>query len=59
MTGELVLEQEVLSLALRDPFRIARTDHADDARITTVIVEVRHPAHPELVGLGEGYPDRF
>jgi L-alanine-DL-glutamate epimerase-like enolase superfamily enzyme len=56
----LSLRHEVLSLALRDPFRIARSDHADeDRRITTVIVEVRHDAHPDVVGVGEGYPDRF
>jgi L-alanine-DL-glutamate epimerase-like enolase superfamily enzyme len=50
---------EVLSLALRDPFRIARSDHADAQRITTVVVELRHDAHPDLVEVGEGYPDRF
>jgi L-Ala-D/L-Glu epimerase / N-acetyl-D-glutamate racemase len=55
----LTLTQEVLSLALRDPFRIARSDHADDQRITTVIVELGHPAYPAIVGVGEGYPDRF
>ena len=56
----LSLTHEVLSLALRDPFRIARSDHAtEDQRITTVIVEVRDPDHPDLVGLGEGYPDRY
>ena len=56
----LSARHEVLSLALRDPFRIARSDHAEaDTRITTVIVEVRHPDHPDLVGVGEGYPDRF
>jgi L-Ala-D/L-Glu epimerase len=55
----LALRHEVLSLALRDPFRIARSDHAEDARITTVIVEIRHPDHPDLIGVGEGYPERF
>jgi L-alanine-DL-glutamate epimerase-like enolase superfamily enzyme len=58
--GGLSLSHEVLSLSLRDPFRIARSDHADDIqRITTVIVEVRHPHYPDVVGVGEGYPDRF
>ena len=58
--GGLSVRHEVLSLALRDPFRIARSDHADeDTRITTVIVEVRHPDYPDVVGVGEGYPDRF
>jgi L-Ala-D/L-Glu epimerase len=55
----LDLRHEVLSLALRDPFRIARTDHAEESGVTTVIVELRHPDHPDLVGVGEGYPDRF
>ena len=55
------LRHEVLSLGLRDPFRIARGDHGDDAghRVTTVIVELTHPDLPGLVGVGEGYPDRF
>jgi len=55
----LSLSHEVLSLALRDPFRIARSEHAEGRRITTVIVEVRHPDYPDLVGVGEGYPDRY
>ncbi len=55
----LDLRHEVLSLALRDPFRIARSDHAEDSGVTTVIVEIRHPEYPDLVGVGEGYPDRF
>ncbi|HUP54078.1 MAG TPA: dipeptide epimerase [Methylomirabilota bacterium] len=55
----LTLTHEVLSLALRDPFRIARSEHAEGTRTTTVIVELRHPDYPDLVGLGEGYPDRF
>lgn len=55
----LNLRHEVLSLALRDPFRIARSDHAEDSGVTTVIVELRHPDYPDLVGVGEGYPDRF
>ncbi len=57
--GGLGVRHEVLSLALRDPFRIARTDHAEDAsRITTVLLEVRHDDH-DAVAVGEGYPDRF
>jgi L-alanine-DL-glutamate epimerase-like enolase superfamily enzyme len=55
----LDLRHDVLSLALRDPFRIARSDHAEGAGVTTVIVELRHPDYPDLVGVGEGYPDRF
>jgi len=55
----LTLTHEVLSLALRDPFRIARSEGAEGTRITTVIVELRHSEYPDLVGVGEGYPDRF
>ncbi|HEY8635772.1 MAG TPA: dipeptide epimerase [Candidatus Limnocylindrales bacterium] len=50
---------EVLHLALRDPFRIARTDHAEGDGVTTVIVELRDDRFPDVVGVGEGYPDRF
>ena len=59
--GGLTLRHEVLSLELRDPFRIARGDHGDRSgrRVTTVIVEIRHPDHPDIIGVGEGYPDRF
>jgi L-Ala-D/L-Glu epimerase len=56
----LRLTHEVLHLGLRDPFRIARTDHASSAAaITTVVVELRDDRLPGLVGVGEGYPDRF
>ena len=55
----LSLRHEVLSLGLRDPFRIARSDHGEGSRVTTVIVELTHPSHPGIVGVGEGYPDRF
>jgi L-alanine-DL-glutamate epimerase-like enolase superfamily enzyme len=56
----LRLTHEVLHLGLRDPFRIARSDHASSAAaITTVVVELRDDRLPDLVGLGEGYPDRF
>jgi L-alanine-DL-glutamate epimerase-like enolase superfamily enzyme len=55
----LSLTTETLSLALRDPFRIARSEEDEGIRITTVIVELRHSDHPDLIGLGEGYPDRF
>ena len=50
---------EVLSLSLRDPFRIARSDHGSGRAVTTVIVELRDDRYPDLVGIGEGYPDRF
>ena len=55
----LVLRQEVLHLGLRDPFRIARSDHGAGHEVTTVIVELRDDRLPGLVGVGEGYPDRF
>jgi L-alanine-DL-glutamate epimerase-like enolase superfamily enzyme len=55
----LHLDHEVLRLPLRDPFRIARSDHDAGHAITTVVVELRDDRHPGIVGLGEGYPDRF
>ncbi|HEU4571215.1 MAG TPA: hypothetical protein VFR93_00895, partial [Candidatus Limnocylindrales bacterium] len=44
-------------LAFRDPFRIARS-HAEQGA-TTVLGELRSSRRPDLVGLGEGYPDAF
>jgi L-alanine-DL-glutamate epimerase-like enolase superfamily enzyme len=55
----LTLRHDVLSLALRDPFRIARSEPGAGTRVTTVIVELRDDRFPEFVGLGEGYPDAF
>src|SRR5207247_8765152 len=55
----LRLIDEVLHLGLRDPFRIARTDHAAPHGVTTVVVELRDDRYPGIVGVGEGYPDRF
>ena len=55
----LHLTHEVLHLGLRDPFRIARTDHASDGGVTTVVVELRDDRFGGLVGVGEGFPDRF
>ena len=55
----LRLRTEVLRLALRDPFVIARADHGAGRSITTVVVELEDDAFPGIVGLGEGYPDRF
>ena len=55
----LSLSHEVLRLALRDPFVIARGDHGGGRAVTTVIVELRDDRFPDLVGLGEGYPDAF
>jgi L-alanine-DL-glutamate epimerase-like enolase superfamily enzyme len=55
----LRLRHEVLQLALRDPFVIARAEHGAGRSITTVIVEVEADAFPGLVGYGEGYPDSY
>jgi L-alanine-DL-glutamate epimerase-like enolase superfamily enzyme len=55
----LTLTHEVLSLPLRDPFRIARSEHGEGTRITTVIVELRDDRLSDVVGVGEGYPDLF
>ncbi|HEY4227266.1 MAG TPA: dipeptide epimerase [Candidatus Limnocylindrales bacterium] len=58
-TSELDLTHEVLHLTLRDPFLIARSDHDAGHAVTTIVVELRDERFPGLVGLGEGYPDRF
>jgi L-alanine-DL-glutamate epimerase-like enolase superfamily enzyme len=55
----LTLGQEILRLSLRDPFRIARSDHDAGHAVTTVVVELRDERFPGVVGLGEGYPDRY
>ncbi len=55
----LTLRHEVLRLALRDPFVIARSEHGAGRAVTTVVVEVEDARHPGLVGMGEGYPDAF
>jgi len=55
----LTLRHEVLRLRLRDPFVIARGEHGSGRSITTVLVELRDDRHPDVVALGEGYPDRF
>jgi L-alanine-DL-glutamate epimerase-like enolase superfamily enzyme len=55
----LRLAHEVLRLHLRDPFRIARSDHGAGHAVTTVVVELRDDRYPGVVAIGEGYPDRF
>jgi L-alanine-DL-glutamate epimerase-like enolase superfamily enzyme len=55
----LEISEEVLHLGLRDPFRIARSDHGGGHEVTTVIVEIRDARFPDSFGVGEGYPDRF
>ncbi len=55
----LHLTHETLRLSLRDPFKIARTDHHTGDGVTTVIVELQDDRFPGLIGVGEGYPDRY
>jgi len=55
----LHLVAETLRLGLRDPFRIARAEHGGTDGVTTVVVELRDDRYPGLVGVGEGFPDRF
>jgi L-alanine-DL-glutamate epimerase-like enolase superfamily enzyme len=55
----LHLEHHVLRLGLRDPFRIARSDHDAGLEVTTLIVELTDDRFPGVVGLGEGFPDRY
>jgi L-Ala-D/L-Glu epimerase / N-acetyl-D-glutamate racemase len=55
----LHLEQQVLRLGLRDPFRIARSDHDAGLGVTTLIVELTDERFPGVVGIGEGFPDRY
>ncbi len=53
----LELTSEAMHLPYREPFRIARA-HGGDG-MSSVIVELRNPAWPGLVGYGEGYPDAY
>ena len=55
----LSLSHEVLRLALRDPFVIARSEHGGGHEVTTVVVELRDERFPGVVGVGEGYPDTY
>jgi L-Ala-D/L-Glu epimerase / N-acetyl-D-glutamate racemase len=55
----LHLRAETLELHLREPFRIARSEHGGGQVVTTTVVELRDDRFPDLVGIGEGYPDRF
>jgi L-alanine-DL-glutamate epimerase-like enolase superfamily enzyme len=55
----LTLRHETLNLALREPFVIARADPGAGKSVTTVIVELHDERFPDVVGLGEGYPDRY
>jgi L-alanine-DL-glutamate epimerase-like enolase superfamily enzyme len=55
----LSLRHELLRLPLRDPFRIARSEHGSGHVATTLIVELRDTRFPDVVAYGEGYPDKF
>jgi L-alanine-DL-glutamate epimerase-like enolase superfamily enzyme len=55
----LTLRHEVLHLELRDPFVIARSEGKAGRTVTTVIVGLRDDRYPDVVGLGEGFPDAF
>ena len=55
----LTLSHEVLRLALRDPFVIARSEHGGGHQVTTLVVELRDERFPGLIGVGEGYPDAY
>jgi L-Ala-D/L-Glu epimerase len=54
----LSLSHRVLQMPLRDPFRIARSEHGAGHVATTVIVELRDSRLPGVIGYGEGYPDK-
>jgi L-alanine-DL-glutamate epimerase-like enolase superfamily enzyme len=53
----LALRHETLTMAFRDPFRIAR--EPDSGSATTVIVELTDTRHPARRGVGEGFPDAY
>jgi L-Ala-D/L-Glu epimerase / N-acetyl-D-glutamate racemase len=55
----LSIRHEVLRLRLRDPFRIARSEHGEGLEVTTLVVELVDDRFPDVVGLGEGYPGLF
>jgi L-alanine-DL-glutamate epimerase-like enolase superfamily enzyme len=55
----LSVTHEVLTLALREPFVISRAEHATGQAVTTVVVEVRDDRYPDVIGIGEGYPDAY
>jgi L-Ala-D/L-Glu epimerase len=55
----LAIRHEVLQLALRDPFRIARAEHGSGLSVTTLVVELVDDRFPSVFGLGEGYPSRY
>ena len=52
------ISTEVLRLPLRDPFRIARSEHGAGQSTTTLVIELTDSRFPGVVALGEGYPDK-
>ena len=56
----LTLRSEVARIGFRDPFRIARSSDSNESAVaTTVLVELSSSRAPDLVGLGEGFPDPY
>ncbi len=53
------LRSRTARIAFSDPFVIARDTHGAGQEMTTVLVELRSARWPDLVGLGEGYPDSY
>lgn len=54
------LRHEIVRIPFRDPFRIARTVDSNEAEgMTSVLVELTAGAAPDLVAVGEGYPDAY
>ena len=56
----LTLTHEVHRIAFRDPFRIARSqERAASQGMTSVTVGLATDLAPEIMALGEGYPDAY
>ena len=53
------LRVETLRIPFRDPLVIARYAPGEGYAGTSVVVELRSPALPGLVGIGEGCPDTY
>ena len=53
------LRVETLRLPFGDPFVISRAAPGEGQAVTTVVVELRTPALPGLVGIGEGCPETY
>jgi len=59
MSASWDLRVETMKLPFRDPFVIARNAPGAGQSVTTVVVELRSPALPGLVGIGEGCPETY